>query len=86
MIDKQLEEQLERMRRLNEQLSAMYRGVTENSRLIERDRGIRSSPLSDVRDYRTHQSPDYDDFPPPQRADVRRRAVAEDSFPRRRRR
>jgi hypothetical protein len=86
VIDKQLEEQLERMRSLNEQLSAMQRGVTENNRLIERDRGIRSGPLNDVRDYRTHQSPDYEDFPPQQRADVRRHAVAEDSPPRRRRR
>jgi hypothetical protein len=84
VIDKQLEEQLERMRRLNEQLSAMHRGVTENNRLIGGDRGMRSGPLSDVRDYRTHQSPDYEDFPPQHRADVCRPAVAEESPPRRR--
>jgi hypothetical protein len=86
VIDKQLEEQLERMRSLNEQLSAMHRGVTENNRLIDRDRWTRSGPLDDVRDYRTYQSPDYDDFPPQPRADIRRPAVAEDSPPRRRRR
>jgi hypothetical protein len=86
VIDKQLEEQLERIRSLNEQLSAMHRGVAENSRLIERDRGTRSGPLNDVRDYRTHQSPDYDDFPPHQREPVRRRQLRADASRRRRRR
>jgi hypothetical protein len=85
VIDKQLEEQLERMRSLNEQLSAMQRGVMENNRLIERDRGTRGGPLNDIRDYRTHQSPDYDDFPPEPRVDVRRPPAAEVT-PRRRRR
>ena len=86
MIDKQLEEQLERIRSLNEQLSAMHRGVAENSRLIERDRGARGGPLNDVRDYRIHQSPDYDDFPPHQRERVRRRQLPADASRRRRRR
>jgi hypothetical protein len=83
VIDKQLEEQLERLRSLNEQLSAMHRGVAENSRLIGRDRGMSGGPLSDVRDYRTHQSPDYEDFPPRHR-EAFRSATAEDR-PRRRR-
>lgn len=86
MIDKQLEEQLERMRSLNEQLSAMHRGVTENNRLIERDRRTPSGPLNDVRDYRTYQSPDYEDFLPPQRIDLWRPAEAADTARRRRRR
>jgi hypothetical protein len=85
VIDKQLEEQLERIRSLNEQLSAMHRGVAENSRLIERDRSQPRGPLNDVRDYRTHQSPDYQDFPPQQRTEIRRSGEAADT-PRRRRR
>jgi hypothetical protein len=84
VIDKQLEEQLKRLRSLNEQLSAIHRGVAENRRLIERDRGAGGGPLSDVRDYRTHQSPDYEDFPPRQR-EAFRSATADDR-PRRRRR
>jgi len=78
VIDKQLEEQLERMRSLNEQLSAMHRGVAENSRLIEGDRGPNGGPLNDlrdVRDDRTHQFPDHEDFPPRQRGEVRRRQL-----------
>jgi hypothetical protein len=86
VIDKQLEEQLERIRSLNEQLSAMYRGVTENRRLIELDRGTRSGPLNEVRDYRTHQSPDYEDFPAPPRTGLRRPAEVADTARRRRRR
>jgi hypothetical protein len=85
VIDKQLEEQLERMRSLNEQLSAMHRGVTENSRLIERDRSRPSGPLNDVRDYRTYQSPDYEDFPPQQRPEIHRPADAADNHRSRRR-
>jgi hypothetical protein len=86
VIDKQLEGQLERIRSLNEQLSAMHRGVAENNRLIERDLGTRKGPLNDVRDYRTLQSPDYDDFPPQQREEVRRRQLRADASGRRRRR
>jgi len=85
VIDKQLEEQLERIRSLNEQLSAMQRSVTENNRLIERDRGILGGPLSDVRDCRTHQSPEYQYFPPQQREEVRRRQLPADAARRRRR-
>jgi hypothetical protein len=85
VIDKQLEEQLERIRSLNEQLSAMHRGVTANSRPIERDHGA-SGPLDEVRDYRTHQSPDYEDFPPQPRPDLRRPVTVADTGRRRRRR
>lgn len=36
-LDEQLEEQLERMRRLNEQLSEIHRGVAANNEIIARD-------------------------------------------------
>lgn len=85
MIDKELEEQLERMRRLNEQLSAMQRGVSENNQLIARDRTMHHGPLGNVRDFRTHQSPDYEDYSPEVRAATAGAGVAEDA-PRRRRR
>lgn len=83
-MDKRWEEQLERMRRLNEQLTAINRRVEENNRLIARDRAISRGPLNDIRDFRTHQSPDYEDFPPSRH--VRPSLAEADDAPRRRRR
>jgi hypothetical protein len=60
-VDKQLEEQLERMRRLNEQLTAIRRGVAENTQHMQHGAMQRSGPL-EVRDLRTYQWPDYNDF------------------------
>jgi hypothetical protein len=85
-MDKQLEEQLERMRRLNEQLNAMHRGVSENNQLIARDRGTSRGPLSDIRDFRTIQSHDYDDGAAAPAEMERPRATAESRARRRRRR
>jgi hypothetical protein len=56
-----LEEQLERMRRLTERMSQVHNRLVENSASISRDRDQLHSPLSDVRDLRTHQSHDYSD-------------------------
>lgn len=58
--DSFLEEQLERMRRLTERMSQVHSHVVANSDLISRDRDqLHSGPLSDVRDYRTHQTHDH---------------------------
>jgi hypothetical protein len=55
-----LEEQLERMRRLNERLSQFHNRVVENSENIARDRDQLHSPLNNVvRDVRRHQTHDY---------------------------
>jgi hypothetical protein len=86
-MDKVLEEQIERMRQLNERLAQMHRGVTETNRLIARDRETqRRGPLHDVRDYRTHESHDYGTAEEPTRPHARPRATAADSSRKRRRR
>jgi hypothetical protein len=85
-MDKQLEEQLERMRRLNEQLNAIHRNVSETNELIARDRTARKGPLSDIRDFRTLQSHDYDDGGAAPAELERPRATAESRARRRRRR
>jgi len=55
-----LEEQLERMRRLNERLSQVHNRVVENSEDIARDRDQLHSPHNNVvRDVRKHQTHDY---------------------------
>jgi hypothetical protein len=55
-----LEEQLERVRRLTERMAQIHSNVTENSARISREREARhDSPLQGIRDYRTHQAPDY---------------------------
>jgi hypothetical protein len=60
--DSFLEEQLERMRSLTERMSQVHTHVVANCDLISRDRDqLHSGPLSDVRDYRTHQTHDYSD-------------------------
>lgn len=74
-MDKQLEEQLERMRQLNERLNEMHRGVAENSELIARDRRRPSAPRHDVRD----------DFPSEAHGSRRERRAASKTARRRRR-
>jgi hypothetical protein len=55
-----LEEQLERMRRLNERMSEAHDRVLENSENIARDRDQLHSPDHNVvRDVRRHQTHDY---------------------------
>jgi hypothetical protein len=52
-----LEEQLERMRRLNERLSQLHNRVVENSEDIARDRDQLHSPHDNVRRHQTHDYP-----------------------------
>jgi hypothetical protein len=55
-----LEEQLERMRRMNERMSQVHNRVVENSESIARDRDQLHTPLNNVvRDVRRHQTHDY---------------------------
>jgi hypothetical protein len=55
-----LEQQLERMRRLNERMSQVHDRVVENSQHIARDRDqLHSSHDNVVRDVRQHQTHDY---------------------------
>jgi hypothetical protein len=55
-----LEEQLERMRRLNERMSEVHDRVVENSKCIARDRAeLHSRDNNVVRDVRRHQTHDY---------------------------
>ena len=55
-----LEEQLERIRRLNERMSEVHDRVVENSEHIARDRDqLHSSENNVVRDVRRHQTHDY---------------------------
>jgi hypothetical protein len=57
MAETFLEEQLERIRRLTEQMSQVRSRAAELSNEFERDRAmIRRSPLQDVRDFRRHPS------------------------------
>jgi hypothetical protein len=84
MDDSFLAEQLERMRRLAERMSQMHSHVERNSELISRDRDLlHSTPLHEVRDFRTHQSHSYEE-----RSDRRavRTAAHAHGRPRRRRR
>ena len=52
-----LEEQLERMRRLNERLSQVHNRVVENSEHIARARDRLHSPHDNVRRHQTHDYP-----------------------------
>jgi hypothetical protein len=59
-MDKLLEEQLKRIRQLNEWVAQLQRGVRETNRAVVRNRQPRvRGPLQDVRDYRTLQSHEY---------------------------
>ena len=53
-----LEEQLERMRRLNERMSQVHDRVVENSENIARDREQLHTPLNNVRLHQTHDYPE----------------------------
>jgi hypothetical protein len=52
-----LEEQQERMRRLNERLSQVHNRVVENSEDLARDRDRLHSAHDDVRRHQTHDYP-----------------------------
>jgi hypothetical protein len=52
-----LEEQLERMRRLNERMSQVHKRVVENSEHIARDRDRLHSAHDNVRPHQTHDYP-----------------------------
>jgi hypothetical protein len=52
-----LEEQLERMRRLNERMSEVHNRVVENSEHIARDRDRLHSAHDNVRRHQTHDYP-----------------------------
>ena len=55
-----LQEQLERMRRLNERMSQVHNHVAENCENIARDRDqLHSRQNNVVRDVRRHQTHDY---------------------------
>jgi hypothetical protein len=52
-MDKRLEEQLERVRRLTARVTEIHEQLAHNTALMTRDREhIASDPLSDVRDFR----------------------------------
>lgn len=52
-MDKDLEEQLERVRQLSERVSQIHEQLAENTELITRDReSLTGSPLTRVRDFR----------------------------------
>jgi hypothetical protein len=56
-MDKRLEEQLERVRRLSERVAQIHEQLAENTELINRDRGLATgSPLHQVRDFRHHSN------------------------------
>lgn len=54
-MDKRLEEQLEHLRRLSERVAEIHEQIARNTELMTRGRprGIASSPLHEVRDFRT---------------------------------
>ena len=63
-----LEEQLERMRRLNEHMSQVHNRVVQNSESIARDRDQFHSPATTaVRDVRPHQTHNYPESIPKRR-------------------
>jgi hypothetical protein len=60
-MDKMLEEQIARMKLLNERLAEVHRGVTDATQAVVRQRQIGSrGPLDDVRDYRIVESHEHD--------------------------
>jgi hypothetical protein len=88
MAESFLKEQLERIRRMTESMSALESHVAELSDAMAHDRAaMRQGPLDEVRDYRLHPDASASasrrshspDTPEPRRSDVR-------ESPRRRRR
>jgi hypothetical protein len=86
-MDKQLEEQLERVRELSARVEQLHAQLNENAHLIDRDRDAMSgSPLHEVRDFRTWRArPEHEHHERSRRGD-QRRAEAADRSPRRRKR
>lgn len=66
---------IERIRRMSQRIAEAHDMVTANNRLLRRDRElIRSGPLHDARDLRTHESQSVIDAPrEARRARARRR-------------
>jgi len=79
MAESFLKEQLERIRRLTERMTALQNHATELSEAMMHDReALHQSPLHEVRDYRTYSGTNE--------AAESRRSVARASSRRRRRR
>jgi hypothetical protein len=86
MTESSLEEQLARIRRLAEQMTQVAARQAELANEIARDRDAsRQSPLHEVRDYRVYRPPD-DELRCREDAELPRRATADDTSLRRRRR
>ena len=67
-MDKQLEEQVERVRQLSARIERIHRQLAENAELIAREREeLGGTPLHRVRDFRMPTAPQADE-PPAQRA------------------
>ena len=85
-MDKILEEQITRMKRLNERLAQVHRGVTDANQAVARRREIDlRGPLHDVRDYRIVDSQKYDADAPTARPPARRAGKAASRSQKRRR-
>ena len=79
MAESFLKDQLERIRRLTERMTALQNNTAELSQAIRHDReALHQSPLHEVRDYRPYSATH-------QEAESRRSAVRESSRRRRRR-
>ena len=86
-MQKLLEEQIERMRQLNERLTQLRRGITETNQAVALSRTIKPrGPLFDVRDYRTLESHEYGTSEAAARPPSRSVGTAADSSRKRRRR
>jgi hypothetical protein len=55
IMDRRLEEQLERMRQLNEQLQEIHRGVSQNNEIIARDLARSERSRGEVAVHRPHR-------------------------------
>ena len=61
-MNKLLEEQIERMRQLNDRLTQLRRGIVETNEAVALARRMQPrGPLFDVRDYQTFESQEYGD-------------------------
>jgi hypothetical protein len=87
MDDKLLEEQLRRIRAMNERLSKLQQGLAETNQELVRNRDSRwTGPLHEYRDYRTLESPLSTGFRASGRQASSARSSAAESSRRRRRR
>ena len=64
MAESFLKEQLERIRKLTERMSALQSHAAELSDVMAHDRELlRQNPLHEIRDYRSCSVPDYEPKP-----------------------